>query len=136
VGSENNMAGTLTRFDGITRILDGILAMSVVAQLTLSALMRAPNAPGPGTFDWRREAFEIHARLGLWVGAICALDWIRSISPPPRGLRPAVVGSPRIAPPSCCVSPYRFPLRDCFTRVLASAADAGRSPGKGPLIGR
>lgn len=29
-----------------------------------------------GVRDWRREAFEIHARLGLAVAAVCALHWL------------------------------------------------------------
>lgn len=84
IASVNNMTGHRVRFDVITRSLHALLAISVVTQLSLSAVMRVPSGPGAGTFDWHREAFEIHARLGLWVAAICALHWVWSISPRAR----------------------------------------------------
>lgn len=72
------------RFDRGTRVLHALLATSVMLQLALSAVMRVPPGPGLGPFDWHRKAFEIHARVGLVVAAICALHWIWSFGPRAR----------------------------------------------------
>ena len=69
------------KYDGVTRALHHLLAAGVVVQLTLSQVMRVPPGPGQGVRDWRREAFEIHARLGLAVALLCALHWIWLLLP-------------------------------------------------------
>jgi len=69
------------KYDGATRALHHLLAAGVVVQLALSQVMRVPPGPGQGVRDWRREAFEIHAWLGLVVALLCALHWIWLILP-------------------------------------------------------
>ena len=52
------------------------LAAGVIAQLALSCVMHVPAGVGLGVFDWHREAFELHARVGLALAAVCALHWL------------------------------------------------------------
>jgi cytochrome b561 len=68
--------GSVPKYDRITLALHGLLATGIVIQLILSATMRVPAGPGLGVRDWHREAFEIHARVGLAVVLVCALHWI------------------------------------------------------------
>jgi cytochrome b561 len=64
------------KLDGVTRALHAALAIGVVGQLGLSLVMRVPAGVGLGVRDWHRQAFEIHARLGLGVAAVCVLHWL------------------------------------------------------------
>jgi cytochrome b561 len=70
-----------SRYDSITLWLHGALAVGIVAQLLLSSVMHVPAGPGLGRRDWHREAFEIHARVGLAVAVICAVHWLWICSP-------------------------------------------------------
>lgn len=56
-------------------------------QLLLSSVMHVPAGRGLGVRDWHREAFEIHAKVGLLVAAVCALHWCWVLLP---GARPGV----------------------------------------------
>jgi hypothetical protein len=64
------------RYDAVTLALHAVLAVGVVCQLGLSLVMHVPAGVGLGVRDWHREAFEIHARVGLGVAAVCALYWL------------------------------------------------------------
>jgi cytochrome b561 len=64
------------KYDGTTRCLHAALASGVVIQLLLSAVMTVPSGPGMGMRDWHREAFELHAKVGLFVTAVCICHWI------------------------------------------------------------
>jgi cytochrome b561 len=64
------------KYDPLTRWLHAALAAGVVAQLALSSVMHVPAGVGLGVFDWHREAFEWHARVGLALAAVCALHWL------------------------------------------------------------
>ena len=64
------------RYDRATRWLHTALAAGVIAQLLLSAVMTVPAGRGLGTPDWHREAFELHAKTGLFVAFICACHWV------------------------------------------------------------
>jgi cytochrome b561 len=68
--------GFATKYDRTTLSLHGLLATGIVIQLILSAVMRVPAGPGLGVRDWHREAFEIHAKVGLAVVFLCLLHWI------------------------------------------------------------
>jgi hypothetical protein len=70
------MPGIARKYDRVTLWLHGALALGVLIQLSLSAVMRVPAGPGLGVRDWRRDAFEIHARTGLFVALVCALHWL------------------------------------------------------------
>ena len=100
------------KYDGVTRALHHLLAAGVVAQLALSQVMRVPPGPGQGIRDWRREAFEIHARLGLVVALLCALHWIWLILP-------------RAAPGAAALFPWR--RRDARVRLAHEAEQLLRS---------
>ena len=63
-------------YDAVTLSLHALLAVGVVCQLLLSLVMHVPAGVGLGVRDWHREAFEIHARVGLGVAAVCALHWL------------------------------------------------------------
>jgi len=67
---------TRQKYDGVTLGLHAALAVGVVCQLLLSMVMHVPEGVGLGVHDWHREAFEIHARVGLGVAAVCALHWL------------------------------------------------------------
>lgn len=69
------------KYDPVTLGLHAALALGVVGQLMLSLVMRVPAGVGLGVRDWHREAFEIHAWLGLGVAAVCALHWLWSCLP-------------------------------------------------------
>lgn len=58
-----------------------MLAVGVVCQLPLSLVMTVPAGVGLGVHDWHRKAFEIHARVGLGVAAVCALHWLWFCAP-------------------------------------------------------
>jgi cytochrome b561 len=64
------------KYDVVTLILHAALAVGVVCQLALSLVMHVPAGVGLGVRDWHREAFEIHARVGLGVAAVCTLHWL------------------------------------------------------------
>jgi cytochrome b561 len=64
------------QYDAVTLSLHALLAVGVVCQLLLSLVMHVPAGVGLGVRDWHREAFEIHARVGLGVAVICALHWL------------------------------------------------------------
>jgi Prokaryotic cytochrome b561 len=68
--------GDMKKYDAVTLGLHAILAAGVICQLLLSMVMHVPAGVGLGVRDWHREAFEIHARVGLGVAAICALHWL------------------------------------------------------------
>lgn len=68
-------------YDTLTRLLHGLLAAGIAAQLGLSAVMRVPPGPGEGVFDWHRQAFELHARTGLAVAVICVVHWLWILLP-------------------------------------------------------
>ncbi|GLQ48448.1 hypothetical protein GCM10007862_34990 [Dyella lipolytica] len=70
-----------SKYDPITLWLHGALAIGIVTQLSLSSVMHIPAGPGLGVRDWHREAFEIHARVGLAVAVICVLHWLWLCSP-------------------------------------------------------
>lgn len=70
------MPGSVRKYDRVTVWLHAALALGVLIQLSLSAVMRVPAGPGLGARDWHREAFEIHARTGLFVVMACALHWL------------------------------------------------------------
>jgi cytochrome b561 len=70
-----------SKYDSVTLWLHGALAIGIVTQLLLSSVMHIPAGPGLGVRDWHREAFEIHARVGLAVAVICALHWLWLCSP-------------------------------------------------------
>jgi cytochrome b561 len=70
------MPVTRTRYDPVTWTLHALLAVGVVCQLLLSLVMHVPAGVGLGVRDWHRAAFEIHARVGLGVAAVCALHWL------------------------------------------------------------
>lgn len=63
-------------YDGATRYLHGALAAGVVIQLLLSAAMTVPAGRGLGTQNWHRTAFELHAKAGLFITAVCVCHWI------------------------------------------------------------
>jgi cytochrome b561 len=63
------------KYDAVTLSLHAALAVGVVCQLLLSMVMHVPAGVGSGVRDWHREAFEIHARVGLGVAVVCALHW-------------------------------------------------------------
>jgi hypothetical protein len=69
------------QYDAVTLSLHTALAVGVVCQLLLSMVMHVPAGVGLGVRDWHREAFEIHARVGLGVAAICALHWLWLCTP-------------------------------------------------------
>jgi cytochrome b561 len=64
------------KYDRPTRLLHAALAIGVVLQLSLSTVMTVPAGRGLGVRDWHRSAFEIHAEVGIFVVAICALHWL------------------------------------------------------------
>jgi hypothetical protein len=64
------------RHDRVATWLHAALAIGVLAQLALSSVMHVPPGRGLGVFDWHRQAFYIHARVGLAVAAVCALAWL------------------------------------------------------------
>jgi hypothetical protein len=66
----------LKKYDPITLGLHALLAVGVICQLLLSLVMHVPAGVGLRVRDWHREAFEIHARVGLGVAAVCALHWL------------------------------------------------------------
>ena len=66
----------LPKYDAVTRLLHGTLAVAVVIDLALLSVMRVPAGPGLGVFDWHREAFELHCRFGPVVAALCLLHWL------------------------------------------------------------
>jgi len=70
-----------SKFDAVTLWLHGALAIGIVTQLVLSSVMHVPAGPGMGIRDWHREAFEIHARVGLAVAGVCVLHWLWTFSP-------------------------------------------------------
>ncbi|MES2403899.1 MAG: cytochrome b/b6 domain-containing protein [Pseudomonadota bacterium] len=72
------------KYDRTTRWLHAALACGVVVQLALSAVMHVPPGPGLGTNDWHRKAFELHAKVGPWVGFIVALHWLWLLLPQSR----------------------------------------------------
>jgi cytochrome b561 len=72
---------TRQKYDGVTLGLHAALAVGVVCQLLLSMVMHVPAGVGLGVRDWHREAFEIHARIGLAVAALCALHWLWLCTP-------------------------------------------------------
>jgi cytochrome b561 len=67
---------TLPKYDRVTRWLHAALAAGVLAQLALSCVMHVPAGRGLGVFDWHRDAFEWHARVGLVLVGVCALHWL------------------------------------------------------------
>jgi cytochrome b561 len=69
------------KYDSATVWLHAALATGVVVQLVLSAVMHVPAGPGLGVRDWHREAFEIHARVGLFLTEVIALHWLWSCLP-------------------------------------------------------
>ena len=69
------------KYDNVTLSLHAVLAVGVVCQLLLSMVMHVPAGVGLGVRDWHREAFEIHARVGLGVAAVCALHWLWLCTP-------------------------------------------------------
>jgi cytochrome b561 len=70
------MPGSARKYDRVTLWLHAALALGVLIQLSLSAVMHVPAGPGLGVRDWHREAFEVHARTGLFVVVVCALHWL------------------------------------------------------------
>jgi cytochrome b561 len=77
------------KYDHVTLGLHLGLAVGVVGQLMLGLVMRVPAGVGLGVRDWHRQAFEIHARLGLAVAALCALHWLWFLAPASRpGIAP------------------------------------------------
>lgn len=70
------MNATLPKYDRATRWLHAALAAAVLAQLALSCVMHVPAGRGLGVFDWHRDAFEWHARVGLVLVAVCAVHWL------------------------------------------------------------
>jgi cytochrome b561 len=72
---------TRQKYDDVTLGLHAVLAVGVVCQLLLSMVMHVPAGVGLGVHDWHREAFEIHARVGLGVAAVCALHWLWLCAP-------------------------------------------------------
>ncbi|HEX3950051.1 MAG TPA: cytochrome b/b6 domain-containing protein [Steroidobacteraceae bacterium] len=64
------------RYDSVTLALHALLAVGVVGQLLLSLVMHVPAGVGLGVRDWHRQAFEVHARLGLGVAVVCTLHWL------------------------------------------------------------
>jgi len=75
------MPGSVRKYDRVTVWLHAALALGVLVQLSLSAVMHVPAGPGLGVHDWHREAFEIHARTGLFAVVVCALHWLWLCSP-------------------------------------------------------
>jgi cytochrome b561 len=69
------------KYDAVTLTLHALLAAGVVCQLLLSLVMHVPAGVGLGVRDWHRQAFEIHARVGLAVAAVCALHWLWFCAP-------------------------------------------------------
>lgn len=63
------------KYDRAIRFLHAALATGVVLQLSLSTVMSVPAGRGLGVRDWHRSAFEIHAKVGIFVAIICALHW-------------------------------------------------------------
>lgn len=74
--ARTDMSGSVRKYDRVTLWLHAALALGVLIQLSLSAVMHVPAGPGLGVRDWHREAFEIHARTGLFVVVACALHWL------------------------------------------------------------
>ena len=74
--TRTEMTGSVRNYDRVTHWLHAALALGVLIQLSLSAVMHVPAGPGLGVRDWHREAFEIHARTGLFVVLVCALHWL------------------------------------------------------------
>lgn len=74
--ARTDMPGRVRKYDRVTVWLHAALALGVLVQLSLSAVMHVPAGPGLGVRDWHREAFEIHARTGLFVAMVCALHWL------------------------------------------------------------
>lgn len=74
--ARTDMPGRVCKYDRVTVWLHAALALGVLVQLSLSAVMHVPAGPGLGVRDWHRGAFEIHARTGLFVVAVCALHWL------------------------------------------------------------
>jgi cytochrome b561 len=72
---------TPSKYDPVTLWLHGALAIGIVTQLLLSSVMHVPAGPGLGIRDWHREAFEIHAHVGLAVAVVCVLHWLWICSP-------------------------------------------------------
>ncbi|HEY6621843.1 MAG TPA: cytochrome b/b6 domain-containing protein [Steroidobacteraceae bacterium] len=64
------------KYDRTTLGLHAALAAGVVTQLLLGCVMHVPPGPGLGIRDWHRQAFEIHARVGVAVAVVCALHWL------------------------------------------------------------
>ncbi|GLQ98273.1 cytochrome b/b6 domain-containing protein [Dyella mobilis] len=69
------------KYDRVTRLLHAALAIGVVTQLLLSAVMKVPAGRGLGVPDWHRAAFEWHAKVGISVAAICLCHWVWILLP-------------------------------------------------------
>jgi hypothetical protein len=84
-----SLSASPRKYDHVTLGLHLSLAVGVVFQLILALAMRVPAGVGLGVRDWHRQAFEIHARSGLAIAALCALHWLWFLVPASRpGIAP------------------------------------------------
>jgi cytochrome b561 len=79
-----SLSASPRKYDPVTLGLHLGLALGVVGQLILALVMRVPAGVGLGVRDWHRQAFEIHARLGLAIASLCAVHWLWFLVPASR----------------------------------------------------
>jgi hypothetical protein len=125
VGGQAINPGSSQYYDAVTLWLHSFLAVGVVCQLILGLVMHVPAGVGLGVRDWHREAFEIHARLGLGVAAVCALHWLWVCLPLSRpGVRPLFPWAQR--------DQREIIIRDLRCLLRSGAPPVGR---QSPLVG-